>query len=150
MQAYTRVAKHHVFVLRYVYWHAANMAFRHSVLYSRGRGRRPIALCIVLGLMMLCTTSGPHAVHHLFDQQHPECLVFFLMQSTPVTTCVVTPLSALLPAGAQAVADQWLCPIAEPRALVYPRAPPTAHPHSPLSDCGNRLPGKEIEVLTVL
>jgi hypothetical protein len=150
MRAYTRVATHHVFVLWDAWWQHATRAFRHGGLYARGRRRRPMALCIVLGLMTWCATSGPHAVHHLFDQQQPACLVVFLIQSTPVTPFLVAPLSVLPPAGVHAGAEPWHCPISAPRARVAPRAPPAASLQHPLSDCGNCLPGTGIEVEAVL
>src|SRR5262249_26783186 len=66
-------------------------------------GRRLGALCTMLSLLTLVVVSGPHLVHHLADlspqnDHHtptgsahplPDCLVFLVMQHTPVAASVL-------------------------------------------------------------
>ena len=74
-----------------------------GVLQGRLVGRRLIALCTLLWLLTLLMVSGPHLVHHFADlsPQHdhhthsgsahppPECVVFLVMQHTPLAAGVL-------------------------------------------------------------
>jgi hypothetical protein len=96
------------------------------------------ALCVVLALLVLLVTSGPHLVHHLTElypqdtqpshtkdtSQLPDCLVYSLIQHTPVTEAGVALLAVFLQARGPLVVEP---PLWRPIELRHPslaRAPP--------------------------
>src|SRR5437870_4955069 len=107
-----------------------------------------IALGMILALLTLLTVSGPHLVHHLTEQHpqehhhtqdghptpadhtppHPDCLVLFLMQHTPVAGDRGA-LHPILLLAAESVTS--LCPLEQtdaPSSVVQARTPPAALP----------------------
>ena len=105
-----------------------------------------IALGMILVLLTLLTVSGPHLVHHLVEMHpqehphthdghpaqadhtppHPDCLVLFLIQHTPVAGDRGALLPILLLAAESVIS---MCPLEQTdasRTVVQARAPPTA------------------------
>ena len=119
-----------------------------GALQGRRGGRRLGALCTMLLLLTLLVVSGPHLVHHLADpaaqdDHHthtgpahppPDCLVFFVLQHTPLAAGVLanslTPLAAAEPIVC--TPPVWLS--AAPRYVPQARAPPAGFLSSLVSD----------------
>jgi hypothetical protein len=111
---------------------------RAGALQRRRGGRRLGALCTILLLLTLFAVSGPHLVHHLADSSPPDdhhtptgpappppdCLVFFVMQHTPVAAGVWVHSLIPLVAGEPVVCASSLWISAAPKYLVQARAPP--------------------------
>jgi len=125
VQELTPISEHRISVPRCVSWRSAGVAACPDLPQSGWNGPRCIALCMVLGLVALIAASGPHSVHHLLEQQHTDCLVLSLTQSTPLAECVLCLLPDPLPSGDQPVPDGSLCTLKDPRCIAQPRAPPT-------------------------
>ena len=100
-------------------------------------GRQLVALWTVLCLCGLIAASGPHLVHHLTalprsadhhapaDEPRPlDCVVFSLMQHTPVAEGILNPLPMLLPVGEPSVVESPLMVREALWSLFLARAPP--------------------------
>lgn len=124
MPAHTPIFDHCVFVPLCGSWRSAKVAAHPALPPSAWGETRLAALGIVLGLVAFIAMTGPHAVHHLLEQQHTDCLVFFLTQSTPLATCAVCLLPYALLSRDQPVAGRSLYTTQDPRRIAHPRAPP--------------------------
>lgn len=100
-------------------------------------GRQLVALWTVLWFCGLIAASGPHLVHHFTaqprraDQHAPvdeprplDCVVFSLMQHTPVAEGILNPLPMPLPVGEPSVVEPSLTGHAALWSLFLARAPP--------------------------
>jgi len=124
----TRLSVHMISMYRYLWTCQA----------ERRGGRRLGALCTMLALLTLLVVSGPHLVHHLADlsPQHdhhtptgstpppPDCLVFFVMQHTPVAAGVLAHALTPLAVGEPIVCTPPLWMSEAPRYVSQARAPP--------------------------
>ncbi len=106
-------------------------SLRPGVLHSRRCGRRLAALWTVLWFCALLAASGPHLVHHLADHhphtdksRPPDCVVFSVMQHTPVAEGILHLLPMSLPVGELSVVGPALMVCEEPWSLFLARAPP--------------------------
>jgi hypothetical protein len=102
------------------------------------RTRRLHAFCMALLLCILLAVAGPHQVHHFTesypqDDQHtrdggaqrlPDCLIFSLVQQTPVTAECAILLPVLLQARALPVVEPLLWQPEGSRDVSQARAPP--------------------------
>jgi hypothetical protein len=121
-----------------VYLHSS-ADHRQRWRHWRGGLSRLSAFCSVLSLLAFLTVSGPHLMHHLLEQppqhndhhshdrqarQWPECLVFFLMQHTPLSQGCVAQIPALLLIVEPLAYAQplWVCAV--PQHIFQARAPP--------------------------
>src|SRR5262249_42362901 len=112
-------------------------------------GRRLGALCTMLSLLTLLVVSGPHLVHHLADlspqnDHHtptgsahplPDCLVFLVMQHTPVAASVLAHALIPLAAGEPIVCTPPLWMSEAPRYVSQARAPPSVFLSRTFSEC---------------
>jgi hypothetical protein len=100
-------------------------------------GRPLAALWTVLWFCGLIAASGPHLVHHLTDLSRsaghhtpadqprpPDCVVFSLMQHTPVAEGLLNPFPMPLPVGELSVVEPPLTVCEALWSLVLARAPP--------------------------